>query len=52
VASAATIQAIEQAGQLVFHLTGDVGGVKVPQSQQLVAMTVDSFTLNLHTHQL
>ena len=41
VASAATMQAIEQAGQLVFHLTGDVGGVKAPQSQHLVAMTME-----------
>ena len=42
VASAVTMQAIEQAGRLVFHLTGDVGGVKAPQSQQLVAMTMEN----------
>jgi hypothetical protein len=42
VVSAATMQAIEQAGRLVFHLTGDVGGVKVPQSQHLVAMTMEN----------
>ncbi len=42
VASAETMQAIKQDGQLVFHLTGDVGGVKAPQSQQLVAMTMEN----------
>jgi hypothetical protein len=35
------MQAIEQAGRLVFHLTGDVGGVKAPQSQHLVATTME-----------
>jgi hypothetical protein len=41
VVSAGTMQAIEQAGRLVFHLTGDVGGVKAPQSQHLVATTME-----------
>ena len=35
---AATIQSIQAAGRLVFHLVGDVGGVKAPQSQEIVAM--------------
>src|SRR5580765_4305424 len=35
---------IEAAGRLVFHLFGDVGGVKAPQDQQIVAigMAVDA----------
>ena len=35
---AATMQSIQSAGQLVFHLAGDIGGVKAPQSQEIVAM--------------
>ena len=35
---AATMQAIQAAGRLVFHIVGDVGGVKAPQSQEIVAM--------------
>ncbi len=34
---AASIQAIKAAGKQVFHIVGDTGGVKAPQSQQLVA---------------
>jgi hypothetical protein len=35
---AATMQNIQTAGRLVFHVVGDVGGVKAPQSQEIVAM--------------
>ena len=35
---AATIQSIQSAGRLTFHLVGDVGGVKAPQAQEIVAM--------------
>ena len=35
---AATMQSIQSAGRLVFHLVGDVGGVKAPQAQEIVAM--------------
>ena len=35
---AATMQSIQSAGRLVFHLAGDVGGVKAPQEQEIVAM--------------
>ncbi len=35
---AATMQSIQSAGRLVFHLVGDVGGVKAPQEQEIVAM--------------
>lgn len=35
---ATTMQSIQAAGRLVFHITGDVGGVKAPQSQEIVAM--------------
>ncbi|MGZ3611348.1 MAG: metallophosphoesterase family protein [Ktedonobacteraceae bacterium] len=35
---AATMQNIQTAGRLVFHIVGDVGGVKAPQSQEIVAM--------------
>ena len=35
---AATMQAIQSAGRLVFHLVGDVGGIKAPQEQEIVAM--------------
>ena len=35
---AATMQSIQSAGRLVFHIVGDVGGVKAPQSQEIVAM--------------
>ncbi len=35
---AATMQSIQAAGRLVFHIAGDVGGVKAPQSQEIVAM--------------
>lgn len=34
----ATMQAIQSAGRLVFHIVGDVGGVKTPQDQEIVAM--------------
>jgi predicted phosphodiesterase len=32
--------AIRDAGRLAFHCTGDTGGVKSPQPQQIVAMTM------------
>ncbi len=35
---AATMQSIQSTGRLVFHIVGDVGGVKAPQSQEIVAM--------------
>jgi hypothetical protein len=35
---AATMQSIQSAGRLVFHLVGDVGGVKAPQEQEIVSM--------------
>src|SRR5579863_1530438 len=38
VLSAATMQSIQAAGRLVFHIVGDVGGVKAPQAQEIVAM--------------
>jgi acid phosphatase type 7 len=34
---ATTIQEIQSAGHMVFHMVGDVGGVKSPQDQELVA---------------
>ena len=33
---AASMQAIQAAGKMSFHIVGDTGGVKAPQSQQLV----------------
>lgn len=36
-AGAATVQAIEQAGQIVFHCVGDTGSVVGPATQSLVA---------------
>jgi hypothetical protein len=40
---AATMQAIQTAGRMVFHMVGDTGGVKSPQDQEIVAthMEVD-----------
>jgi hypothetical protein len=44
-AGAATIAAVEQAGQIVFHAVGDTGSVKGPSSQSLVAdKMVSDFT--------
>jgi 3',5'-cyclic AMP phosphodiesterase CpdA len=34
------VTAIQQAGQLVWHMVGDTGGVKSPQPQQIVADTM------------
>ena len=34
----AEMKEIKKAGKLTFHLVGDVGGVKAPQDQQIVAM--------------
>ena len=36
----AQMQAITDAGRLTFHLLGDVGGVKAPQDQQIVALNL------------
>ena len=36
----AQMQAIEDTGRLTFHLLGDVGGVKSPQDQQIVAINL------------
>src|SRR5579875_1285765 len=38
---AATMQTIQSAGRLVFHIVGDVGGVKTPQDQEIVAMHME-----------
>jgi 3',5'-cyclic AMP phosphodiesterase CpdA len=35
------MQTISSSGELVFHLVGDTGGVKSPESQQIVAMNMD-----------
>ncbi len=44
-AGAATIAAVEQSGQIVFHAVGDTGSVKGPSSQSLVAdKMVSDFT--------
>jgi acid phosphatase type 7 len=39
---AASMQAIRASGKLVFHLVGDTGGVKAPQSQEIVMMHMES----------
>lgn len=36
----AQLQAIKDASRLTFHLFGDVGGVKAPQDQQIVALNL------------
>lgn len=41
VIGADSINAIEQAGTLVFHADGDTGGVTAPQPQQIVAMWME-----------
>ncbi len=33
--------AIRNAGRMLFHVAGDTGGVKAPQSQQIVAMAME-----------
>jgi hypothetical protein len=38
----AQMQAISAAGKLVFHIVGDSGGVKAPQSQEIVMMHMDT----------
>ncbi len=38
----AQMQAITNAGKLVFHIVGDTGGVKAPQSQEIVMQHMDS----------
>src|SRR5262245_45325270 len=35
------MKAIGEAGELVFHAAGDTGGVKSPESQQIVAMYME-----------
>jgi 3',5'-cyclic AMP phosphodiesterase CpdA len=35
------VDAITQSGQLLFHCAGDTGGVKQPQPQTIVAMTME-----------
>lgn len=35
---ASKLDGIRQSGRMIFHVTGDTGGVKSPQSQQIVAM--------------
>jgi len=41
VLTADQMAAIDKAGELVFHVAGDTGGVKAPQSQQIVAMYME-----------
>lgn len=36
------MQAIRSSQRLLFHIAGDTGGVKAPQSQQIVAMGMES----------
>ncbi|GAC1567435.1 MAG: hypothetical protein NVS3B14_13490 [Ktedonobacteraceae bacterium] len=38
----AQMQAISTAGKMVFHIVGDTGGVKAPQSQEIVVMHMDT----------
>lgn len=38
----AQMQTIQASGQLVFHIVGDTGGVKAPQSQEIVMMHMDN----------
>ncbi|HLX57056.1 MAG TPA: metallophosphoesterase [Ktedonobacteraceae bacterium] len=38
----AQMQAISAAGKMVFHIVGDTGGVKAPQSQEIVVMHMDT----------
>lgn len=38
----AQMQAINNAGKLVFHIVGDTGGVKAPQSQEIVMQHMDA----------
>lgn len=38
----ASMQAIRASGKLVFHLVGDTGGVKAPQSQEIVVMHMEN----------
>src|SRR5450759_405010 len=38
----AQMQAISAAGKLVFHIVGDTGGVKAPQSQEIVTQHMDT----------
>lgn len=40
------VDAIQQAGQLVFHCAGDTGGVQQPQPQTIVAMTMEQDVRN------
>src|SRR5260370_31124187 len=42
----AQMQAINDAGKFVFHVVGDTGGVKAPQSQEIVMLHMD-YDLNL-----
>ncbi|MBA2391335.1 MAG: metallophosphoesterase [Ktedonobacteraceae bacterium] len=39
---AASVQAIQTAGKMSFHIAGDTGGVKAPQSQQLVVSHMEN----------
>src|SRR5438093_1061835 len=41
VIGAQAVQAIEDAGALTFHVLGDTGGVKNPEDQQIVALTME-----------
>lgn len=36
------VRAIQASGRILCHITGDTGGVKAPQSQQIVAMGMES----------
>jgi len=36
------IAAIERSGRLLLHIAGDTGGVKAPESQQIVAMAMET----------
>jgi hypothetical protein len=42
VIGAEAVAAIEQAGTLVFHTVGDTGGVKSPESQEIVTMWMEN----------
>ncbi len=42
VLDAGQMKAITDAGRLTFHLLGDIGGVKAPQDQQIVALNLSA----------
>jgi hypothetical protein len=46
VIGSARVEAIRDAGEIQFHVLGDTGGVKIPSSQQIVAMHMEQDYLN------